>query len=414
MTTKLATIPPLSQSRQSLMACPHLYVSRIVEGNQEPDNPFAVRGQDIHTAIAAYVRHLVETRQTSDYAYFEQMLKQGFVTEAVEILAELKDNFQIDPDKVLGVELCLAVDPDFKPLEFNSETPHHIHNRQCWDDPGAGHGSPFTVCGQIETKGIVEFEGTLDYVQFTDATTAEIWDWKSFWQVIEADTFQSKLYPLLLFCHYPHIQTIHFHLKFVRYSVARSVTYTRADIPHLHGLAHRDRDRQIAMHKDALEGTVFNAMPGPHCGYCPKLFHGCPIQQMNPYTNQSAEDRLRFHVWVNQVTKKNREILVHLLNVQGPLEVTDGNNEKYRAAFVVKRRTKYPLDKTLEVLDTWKTSTGEDLSDRLRVGSTDLNKYAKAKKRAPLAQQLAEIQDVTEYTEFRVTGVDEEEEEERK
>lgn len=393
MTSKLVniTIPPLSQSRQALMACPKLYVSRIVEESQEPDNPYAVRGQDIHTAIAAYVRHLVETRQTSDYAHFEKLLQQGYMTEAVEILATLKESFMLDPDKVLGVEMKLALNGDFEPIILQQE-----------DEIILDLGRP----GEI-LPPVPEFEGTLDYVQFTDATTAEIWDWKSFWAVIDADTFQSKLYPLLLFCHYPHIQTVHFHLKFVRYGVARSVTFTREDIPHLQGLVHRERDRQVAMHKDALEGTVLNAMPGQHCGYCPKLFTGCPIREMNPYTNQSAEDRLRFHVWAAQVTKKNREILVHLLNVQGPLEVTDGNDERYRAEFKVKHRTRYALDKTLEVLDTWKTASGEDLSDRLTVGATDLNKYAKAKKREPLAAQLAEIKEVTDYTEFHISGVDE-------
>jgi hypothetical protein len=299
------------------MACPHLYVSRIVDGTEEPDNPYAVRGQEIHTAIAAYVRHLVETRQPSDYAHFETLLANGYMTEAVEILLTMKDSFIIDPEKVLGVEMHLAAGPQFEPVEFLS------------DDQGR----------EIDFRGPdYHYEGTLDYIQFTDATTAEIWDWKSFWQVIDADTFQSKLYPLLLLLHYPHLQTVHFHLKFVRYGVARSVTYTREDIPKLKALAERERQRQIAMHKDAQAGTVFSAMPGAHCAYCPKLFTGCPIEDMNPYTEQSAEDRLRFHVWLAQAQKKNREILVHLANVQGPIEVADGNGEKYRGEFKVKSK----------------------------------------------------------------------------
>jgi len=41
-------------------------------------------------------------------------------------------------------------------------------------------------------RGKREYEGTLDLVMIHSLTEAEIDDWKSYYQVIDADTFQSK------------------------------------------------------------------------------------------------------------------------------------------------------------------------------------------------------------------------------
>ncbi len=42
-------------------------------------------------------------------------------------------------------------------------------------------------------------------------TEAEIEDWKSYYQVIDADTFQSKFYPFLLMCLNPSLERVKFH-----------------------------------------------------------------------------------------------------------------------------------------------------------------------------------------------------------
>lgn len=52
-------------------------------------------------------------------------------------------------------------------------------------------------------------------------TEAEIDDWKSYYQVINPDTFQSKLYALPLMCLNPSLEQVKFVLEFVRYGASR-------------------------------------------------------------------------------------------------------------------------------------------------------------------------------------------------
>ena len=87
-------------------------------------------------------------------------------------------------------------------------------------------------------------------------TEAEIDDWKIYYQIIDAETFQSKLYPLLLMCLNPSLERVKFVLEFVRYGVSRSVEYTRRDLSWLKELAQRERTRQRKLH----ESTVINSI----------------------------------------------------------------------------------------------------------------------------------------------------------
>jgi len=59
-------------------------------------------------------------------------------------------------------------------------------------------------------------------------TEAEVEDWKSYYQIIDADTFQSKFYPLLLMCLSPFLEKVKFVLEFVRYGASRCVEHTGA------------------------------------------------------------------------------------------------------------------------------------------------------------------------------------------
>jgi hypothetical protein len=94
-----------------------------------------------------------------------------------------------------------------------------------------------------------EYEGTLDLVMLLSLTEAEIDDWKSYYQVIDADTFQSKFCPPLLMCLNPSLERVKFVLEFVRYGVSRCVEYTRKDMPWLKELAQRERTRQRKLHE---------------------------------------------------------------------------------------------------------------------------------------------------------------------
>jgi len=152
------------------MACQTLYVHKHVRCVRGAESAPAVRGTEIHQVLATYISHLVRTRRTTDLEVFDT-LARGAGAEAQKVLAKFRDNHAFDPEKVLATELHIALDEDFQPIE------------------GPGNASQ-----------IAEYEGTLDLVMLHSLSEAEIDDWKSYYQVVDADTFQSKFYPLLLMC----------------------------------------------------------------------------------------------------------------------------------------------------------------------------------------------------------------------
>jgi len=419
------TAPPLSQSKQGLMACPFLYRDRVINGSEEADNPFKQRGIEVHDGIAAYIEHLVKTKQTSDPAHFETLLTTGVGMETFEILRSLKDVLVIDPEKVLGVEMYLALDKKLNPIEMPEEPVRRGHR----------------------TEMGVDFEGTLDFVQFTAYNEAEIFDWKSYFNAIDADTFQAHLYPLLLFKHYPGLEKIRFVLRFVRYgTLARDVVFTRDQVPELEAMVLTERRRQLKLH-DAAETIDFangdidlalaaeqrlSPMPGNHCAWCPKMSASiraqfvaqttgiaaaanqsecCPIASINPWVQQSPEDRLRYAVFMDQARKENATILREYVQANGPVTIKDSNGQPYTAGYDLVNKERFPAETTIEGLITWAKQTGEDLLSKVFIGSTELKPLLKAKKRQALSDLMSSIVVTIATNKWHIGKSDDEEEE---
>jgi hypothetical protein len=273
-------IPPLSQSRHGDIACETLYVRKHVQGAKVADSEPAARGIEIHQVLATYINHLVKTTRTTDLEIFDALVR-GAGTEAREVLEKFRDNHAFDPEKILATELHIALDEHFVPIEHP-----------------AGDGP------------IATYEGTLDLVMLHSLSEAEIDDWKSYYQVIEADTFQSKFYPLLLMCLNPSLERVKFVLEFVRYGASRSVEYTRKDMPWLKELAQMERTRQRKLHELVPSGDRdLKVSPGRHCTWCPLLLNGCPVAETNPYGQMTPEQRLRFALWLQEAEKQNTRVL---------------------------------------------------------------------------------------------------------
>lgn len=383
ISTPAAVLPPLSQSRYELLACPHLYVDRIIRGREEAPNEYAERGTAVHARLKSYVNHLVQTRQRTDFAVLDGLMAD-LDGDARAILEGLREHLVIDPEKVLGTEMYLAADEGMNPLD---------------SDP-----SEATQDGMVEPPAPA-YEGTPDYIELADAVTADILDYKTYWQIVDAESFQSRFYPLLVFLHFPQVERVRFHLKFVRYGEAtRSAEFAREkDLPKLVKSALDARARQIALHKAFAGGDEITAMPGKHCAWCPKLNSDCPIKQMNPYAEMSAEDRARFGVWLAAAAKENTRILKDLVNVRGPITVADGNGRNYVAGFNVQRRTNYPLKPCAPLV------MNEDFADKLTIGG--LSSPLKAKKRAELKDKLDAHALSVPTTKFSISGAADEEEE---
>jgi PD-(D/E)XK nuclease superfamily len=372
------SIPPLSQSRHGDMACESLYVCKHVQGARLGESQPAARGIEIHQALATYINHLLRTKRATDLELFDGLMR-GVGTEAREVLEKFRDNHAFDPEKVLATELHIALDEDFQPVE----------------EPG-------------NASQIAEYEGTLDLVMLHSLTDAEIEDWKSYYQVIDADTFQSKLYPLLLMCLNPSLERVKFVLEFVRYGVSRCVEYSRRDLPWLKELAHRERARQRKLHELVTVGDQeLKASPGRHCTWCPLLLNGCPVAETNPYGQMTAEERLRFALWLQEAEKQNTRVLKDLMVERGPIHYRDGNQEEYSADFVPVEKRFYPYRNAAAILDQWFRAHPEEIGLPEKLTISGLSSAVKAEKRGDLARKLADVVDVRVDTELRIGRVKE-------
>jgi hypothetical protein len=367
------SIPALSQSRHGDMACETLYVRKHVQCARVGESEPAARGIEIHQVLATYINHLVKTTRTTDLEIFDALLR-GAGAEAREVLEKFRDNHAFDPENILATEVHIALDENFVPIEHPSEE------------------------GPIAT-----YEGTLDLVMLHSLTEAEIDDWKSYYQVIEADTFQSKFYPLLLMCLNPSLERVKFVLEFVRYGASRSVEYTRKDLPWLKELAQRERIRQRKLHESAASDEHdLKVSPGRHCIWCPLLLNGCPVAQTNPYSQMTAEQRLGFALWLQEAEKQNTKVLKDLMVERGPIRYRDGNEGEYLADFVPLEKKFYPYRDAVSILDQWFKTHPEEQGLRDKLTISGLSSAIKAEKRADLAQTLAGVADLHVETELRI------------
>jgi len=355
------------------MACETLYIQKHVRGARLGESEPAVRGIEIHQALATYIDHLVRARRATDLELFDALMR-GVGSEAREVLERLRDNHSFDPEKILATELHIALDENFLPIEEAANA------------------------GQI-----AEYEGTLDLVMLHSLTEAEIDDWKSYYQVIDADTFQSKFYPLLLMRLNPSLERVKFVLEFVRYGVSRCVEYTWRDLPWLKDLAQRERARQRRLHELAAVGDrELKTSPGRHCTWCPLLLNGCPVADTNPYGQMTAEERLRFALWLQEAEKQNTRVLKDLMVERGPIRYRDENQSEYAADFVPTEKRFYPYRDAVSILDEWFRTHPEERGLRDKLTISGLSTALKAEKRSDLAQKLGTVVDVRVETELRI------------
>jgi len=377
--TQAEALAPLSQSRQCDMACEALYRFKHVRRETVAESEPAARGTEIHRILATYIDHLVRVGRALDLEVFDQLMKTAS-GEAREVLERFRDNHAFDPDKVLATELYIALDEDFLPIE----------------DSSTGDGNP-----NVATMKIPAYEGTLDLVMLHSLTEAEIEDWKSYYQVIAADTFQSKFYPMLLMSLNPSLERVKFNLEFVRYGTSRTVEYTRADLPWLRELAQSQRARQRELHKRSASRTA-KASPGRHCTWCPLLLNSCPVAKTNPYRRMTPERRLRFALWLQQAERHNTIVLKDLVTERGPIHYRDENQNEYVAAFEAVQKRSYPYNKVASLLTEWVEAHPEDKELMEGLSASGLSSRLKAKKRRALSDELQALANVRVDTQLKI------------
>jgi hypothetical protein len=350
-------IPPLSQSMYESMACPASYQAIYVHGAESPSNEFSELGLEVHRCMSMYAERLRTIDVDEDWAYFETTVRL-FTDEAQKILRGFIGSMKFNPQTILSTELRFT--------EFEDAA------------------------------------GTPDLITMETPVDATIWDYKNYFEMIEADTFQSKLYPLLLFRHNPNLETVRFVLVFMRYGRTREVTWTRDHVPFLEKVVANARARQKALHE--LPGLA-RAIPGKACDYCPMLRTArCQVNTWNPRAAMTEVERLRYVVFLRSALKSSSEILRKAARFK-VVEAQDDNGKIYSASFVPSVKRTIPILAGLKALQAHFDTFKEDLFDKAMISKTSLASLRSAKKRVLLDQALTDIELKKETTTFKISKV---------
>lgn len=388
-------VTPLSQSRQQLLSCPHRYRSVVLDGNKDAPTQEQVRGAEIHDIAARYLRHLLDTRQCSDFARLAEMCV-GMTPEGAAIMQEMQERLVIDPETLYGAEVNIALDEDFKLVASES-----------WRTPGAdkrpalGAGAAQEAVSGV--PNVVAYEMTLDAVWLLNEAEGVIRDWKSAWAFSEAETFQAKLYSVGLFALVPSLERMTFILEFVRFGATRQVVFHRGQIDTLKTEIRWWREYQKRVEapppplknpdditpeewkaRRQFQDQQPSALPGVHCQSCRLLSNGCPIEEMTPWANHwNVEDRLRLAAYHREAAKLNTAIVKEHVKANGPLTIQPG----LTAEFALSSQISFPATDCLPILQKWDKESGDELAQKATLGG--IATAIKAKKRGDLADQLS-------------------------
>lgn len=378
---QIQAVPALSQSSQEDMACPRAYVAKNIEKRKRGDSLASSRGNEVHHVMAQYISACARLSIPADWQLFDELAATASA-EAGDILQNLRDSYSVAFQFVYTTEITLAISEDLKPC-------HDAYER----------GQTQVIPGVAYTDADAAHHGTLDVLFLNDdSTRAMVHDFKTHPSPFEPDTYQAKLYTLMVFKHFPTVQTVKFVLVFARYSnCEREVTFQRSDVPELERQVRQARARQIEIHNDPDNAK---AIPSSACTYCPlAIDFSCPVAEWNEYMAMSPEQRLMWKEWLRRMAAFNSPLLKAYAEVHGPVSYKDGNGKTYVYGPEEVASTTYPLDRaTVQVLEDHAQATGEDLlAGKLRISSTSIKPLLKAKKRAALKEVFEDsiIQTVT-------------------
>jgi hypothetical protein len=116
----------------------------------------------------------------------------------------------------------------------------------------------------------------------------------------------------------------------------------------------------------------------------------------------TAEERLKFGLWLQEAEKQNTKVLRDLMVESGPVRYRDENQNEYVADFVPVEKKFYPYEDASLVLDQWLHAHPEDRGFAKKLTVSGLSSPLKVQKRAELAEKLSEVAEIRVDTELRV------------
>ena len=433
----MPNIPATTQTKYNQMACESGYKLVNIDGLRPPNTTQSDRGTDIHEVLSQYVVHCASKRVPADFAFLDS-LTDSASEEVASILESCRENLTVDWQNLFGSEISMGLDKDFQPTYSMDHDDQPVPIDQIWGIDSIW-GSGEEAWGN--SKKHPAYCGILDTIYLMPGgTVARIVDWKSHPRPFPADSFQGKLYSPMLMMHIPELTEVEFGLRFVRY--ANKVTtqkYYRSDVPQMMDDVRRVRSRQQDINEKVENQQPLRTHGGSHCVYCPcaldPLHIPCPLVKviktangtlridMNQMINLPPAERLSTRLALDVLQRANNQAMTQYVDgAQQEIHSQDANGKHYTFGPVEKEKTTYPVFAddgqggfTLPIIDAlldWQNANPADLIPKkgskpwflnLKIGSTQLKQYLKAKKREIIDNRIKDLATVETKVENRIT-----------
>lgn len=393
------TSSPVSKSLARAMGCEYYYRHQYMSPDRsalDRQSAMSQAGNEFHEYRAAYIDHLVKVDSFHDPQWVEEWLKtHELLPRTVQLIERDAAKWAVNPQTIYGTELFLSIDANFELLENETgRQPGSVSSH------ARAHAS-----GQID---LLKLEG--EYATIVDAKTG--------FSVQNITEEEAAIYSCLVFAHFPQVNVIEFNWDFVGRGLSKTSVYSREDLPALKAMVNalvKNRARVDALPTDELKTN-------PWVGMCPYCRLDCPVRRgadqvdaIMPLQTLKDAQRLAGIVYVCQeFLKKARPELKDFLAARGEdfeegqmpiadefiLESTTATSREYDVystlgalgLAVVDVNNLEEEERALILSQQPKVSPKYDVTmSKLRIGSTALNSYAKAKKRAGLSRDLDAI-----------------------
>jgi hypothetical protein len=337
----------ISKSMAKSLSCPTFFTGQYLqpEGTAATAEHFLTRtGNEFHAWRKAYTDHLVKEQRMVDPAFRDLYLDEHHLSEDGRKLIG-KDNFELDPDTVVGSELFLSADSQFGPLEY-------VEGREP---------------GRHSVSRAAFMWGTIDLLLLTEGgTVATVIDPKSGFSTTGVTDEEPVVYATLVFAHFPLVEVVNFRWDFVRMSALRKTSFTRRE--DLRWM--QDMVRELNATKDQAVAS-YNAGrrldANPFSGLCPYCQLSCPLRPRfetrelalaMPQTRADAVAIAKLVKVCEDVLVRARKLVIGWLDQDPGSELELGAG--WEARLRIDDKAYYPLVEALQVL-------GLDLVDLTRL-----------------------------------------------
>ena len=407
-------IPALRQSLFEQMACESGYKLVHIDGLKTPNTTQSDRGTDIHEVLSLYVIHCAHKRVPADFMYLDSLTSSS-TEEVASILESCRDSLTVDWQNLFAAEVSMGLDRDFQPSCSRDHDGALVPMDVLWDNQKQTNEPAY--CGILDVIYLMP-----------GGKVARIVDWKSHPRPFPADSFQGKLYSLMLMMHLPELTEVEFGLRFVRYAnLITTQKYYRSDVPQMMEDVRRVRGRQRDIHEKVANQQPLRTHGGAHCVYCPCVLDPvhipCPIMRLNPMTNLSPADRLNWRLVHDAMSRANNQAMqMHVDGTGAEIHSQDANGKHYTFGPIEKQKITYPLfaedgaggftQPITDALLDWMYANPADLQPKkgskpwflnLRIGATQLKSYLKAKKREIIDNRIKDLASVENKIEYRIS-----------